>query len=177
MNKDLKQKLLPIILTFAVFFLDQITKYLIVKNIPPFSIGASFWGDLLRIIHVSNEGIAFSVGDGLPSHIRSILFSAAPCIVILFVFVIYFRNNDFSFFQRWMICGVLGGGMGNLFDRIFRSEGVIDFIDIKFFGLLGLERWPTFNVADSAVVVCGICLAMSFLFVLKNENSGNGENK
>lgn len=170
-KKDLKQKLLPLILTFAVFFLDQLTKYLIVKNIPPFSIGASFFGDILRIIHVSNEGIAFSVGDSLPSHVRSLLFAVAPCIVILLVFVIYFRNKDFTYFQRWMICGVLGGGLGNLFDRIFRSEGVVDFIDVKFYGLFGLDRWPTFNVADAAVVVCGIALALSFLLVIKGEKS------
>ena len=44
-----------------------------------------------------------------------------------------------------------------------RAEGVVDFIDIKFFGLFGLDRWPTFNVADSAVVVCGFMLVISFI--------------
>ena len=41
--------------------------------------------------------------------------------------------------------------------------GVIDFIDVKFYGIFGLKRWPTFNVADSAVVVCGIMLVISFI--------------
>jgi signal peptidase II len=41
---------------------------------------------------------------------------------------------------------------------------VVDFIDVKFFGLFGLERWPTFNLADSTLVVGGILLLASFLW-------------
>ena len=160
-----KKKLLPLLLTILVFAADQISKILVVNMIPPFSIGCSFFGDLLRIIHVSNEGIAFSMGSSLPGNIRSILFGVAPFVVILVVFAVYFRNNDFSDLQRWCICGVLGGGLGNLFDRVFRSEGVVDFVDVKFFGLFGFERWPTFNIADSAVVICGIILIISFICI------------
>ena len=73
------------------------------------------------------------------------------------------KSNDFTKLQRWAIAGIVGGGIGNLIDRIFRPEGVVDFIDVKFYGLFGMERWPTFNVADSAVVVCGILLIVSFI--------------
>ena len=48
---------------------------------------------------------------------------------------------------------MIGGGISNLLDRFFRVEGVVDFIDVEFYGLFGLERWPTFNIADSAIVV------------------------
>ena len=65
---------------------------------------------------------------------------------------------------------ICGGGFGNLIDRFFRSEGVIDFIDVKFYGLFGLERWPTFNIADSAVVVCGILLLISFATSFKKDS-------
>jgi signal peptidase II len=61
------------------------------------------------------------------------------------------------------VAGIIGGGVGNLIDRVFRPEGVVDFIDVRFFGLFGLDRWPTFNVADSSVVVCGALLAASIL--------------
>ena len=78
--------------------------------------------------------------------------------------------------------GIAGGGLGNLIDRFFRAEGVVDFIDIKFFGLFGLERWPTFNVADSAVVICGILLVISFIVIsitdeMKNRKSKSSEEK
>ena len=163
MNKELKSKLLPISLAVAVIILDQVTKILVMKNIPLYTIGAQFFGDFLRIIHVANKGVAFSVGASWTDTARRFLFSLIPLIVISIVIIIYFRNNEWSKLQRWTIMGIVGGGLGNLIDRFFRSEGVVDFIDIKFYGLFGLERWPTFNVADAAVVICGVILIVSFI--------------
>ena len=170
MNKELKAKLWPISLALLVIILDQITKILVMKNIPLYTIGAQFFGDFLRIIHVANTGVAFSVGATWSETARRFLFSLIPLIVIGIVVAIYFRNNTWTKLQRWAIMGIVGGGLGNLIDRFFRAEGVVDFIDVKWFGfknaplsILRMERWPTFNVADSAVVVCGILLVISFI--------------
>lgn len=175
MEKNLKSKLLPIILAVAVIALDQITKALIVKYIPVYTIGTQFFGDFLRIIHVRNTGVAFSVGATWSATLRSLLFSLMPLAVIAIVVAIYFRNDEFTKLQRWAIMGIVGGGVGNLIDRWFRPAGVVDFIDVKFYGLFGLERWPTFNVADSAVVVCGILLIISFLCSIKEEKKSKSE--
>jgi signal peptidase II len=59
--------------------------------------------------------------------------------------------------------GILGGGLGNLIDRIFRPEGVVDYLSFKFYGMFGLERFPAFNVADSSIVVSGILLVILFI--------------
>ena len=158
----LAEKLLPFLLSVFIFALDQITKALIARFIAPYTIGASFFGDFLRIVHVTNPGIAFSIGTGLSSGVRQVLFSFAPLCVIIVVISIYFRSKDFSALQRWAIAGIIGGGLGNLFDRFFRKEGVIDFIDVKFYGIFGLERWPTFNVADMSVLISGFVLIISF---------------
>lgn len=166
-----RKKMIPLALSAAIIILDQLTKCLIVKNIPPFTIGYTFFGDFLRIVHVANTGVAFSIGGAMPLILRRICFGIVPLAVICVVVVIYLRNNDFTWLQRWAICGIVGGGIGNIIDRFFRAEGVIDFIDVKFYGLFGLERWPTFNVADSAVVVCGILLIISFTVTMK-ENRG-----
>lgn len=164
-----KKKLLPFILTGLVILADQITKAIIVALIPVYTVGANIFGDLLRIVHVANTGVAFSLGDSMPLAIRRILFAIIPLIVIVLVIVVYFRNDEFNSVQRWSICGIIGGGIGNIIDRFFRAEGVVDFIDVKFFGIFGLERWPTFNVADAAVVVCGIILIVSFLVTIYKE--------
>ena len=164
-----KKKLLPFILTGLVILVDQITKAIIVALIPIYTVGANIFGDLLRIVHVANTGVAFSLGDSMPLAIRRILFAIIPLIVIVLVIVVYFRNDEFNSVQRWSICGIIGGGIGNIIDRFFRAEGVVDFIDVKFFGIFGLERWPTFNVADAAVVVCGIILIVSFLITICKE--------
>lgn len=163
------KKYIPFILTVLIIIVDQITKILIASHIAYRGVGASFLGDFLRIVHVSNPGIAFSIGQGWSVMVRGILFRAIPLIVIILVIGVYVRNDDFTALQRWAIAGIVGGGLGNLIDRFARKEGVIDFIDVKFYGLFGLERWPTFNVADSAVVVCGILLIISFLITLKKE--------
>ena len=136
---------------------------LVVRHIPLYTIGTQFFGDFIRIIHVANTGVAFSVGASWSETARRFLFSLIPLIVIGIVIAIYFRNNTWTKLQRWSIMGIVGGGLGNLIDRFFRAEGVVDFIDVKFYGLFGLERWPTFNVADSAVVVCGLLLVISFI--------------
>lgn len=170
MNKELKSKLWPISLAVIVIILDQITKILVMKNIPLYTIGASFMGDFFRIIHVANTGVAFSVGASWSETARRLLFSLIPLIVIGIVITIYFRNGTWTKLQRWAIMGIAGGGLGNLIDRFFRAEGVVDFIDIKFYGLFGLERWPTFNIADSAVVVCGFILVISFIVTSVKES-------
>lgn len=170
MENNLKQKIIPFSLTLLIIVVDQITKAAIVSSIQPYTIGTSFFGDFLRIILVYNPGVAFSFGAGWPDFLRRIMFAIVPIVIIGLIIVVYFRNNEFTKLQRWAISGIIGGGIGNLIDRVFRSSGVVDFIDVKFYGLFGLERWPTFNVADSAVVVCGILLVISFLITVAKDS-------
>ena len=176
------KKMIPLILALVVIILDQITKYLITSQIPLYGVGVSYFGGFLRIIHVNNPGIAFSIGQGWSIAVRGVLFRAVPLIVLIVVLGVYMRNDEFSLLQRWSIAGIAGGGFGNLIDRFFRAEGVIDFIDVKWFGIsnspfkfLRWERWPTFNVADAAVVVCGILLIVSFLITMKKSQKKEGE--
>ena len=175
MEKIEKKLLMPFILTFAVIIADQITKCLVVKYIEPWTIGAQFFGDILRIVRVANNGVAFSMGDSLSLIGRRLCFGLVPVIIMGLVIGVYFRNKEFTMLQRWAICGVVGGGIGNIIDRIFRVEGVIDFIDVKFYGIFGLQRWPTFNVADMAVVICGIMLIISFVVIAIQQKKNEGD--
>ena len=166
-EESLRQKLIPFSLVPGVIILDQITKWLTVTYIPLRGMAVQFFDGLIRIIHVRNLGIAFSMGGDLSNTFRGILFTLLPAAVIVVLGVYYFKSRDFTRLQRWAVAGIIGGGAGNLIDRVFRPGGVVDFIDVKFFGIFGLERWPTFNMADSAVVVCALLLAPSFLFQRK----------
>ena len=161
-----KAKILPLILTGIVVTIDQITKAIIAVNWPlhPTLIKDVFNNGFLWMYHVRNPNIAFSMGRNLPEQVKPVLFIVLPLVVLAVLVWYYFRSDDFTKLQRWATAGILGGGIGNITDRIFRPYGVVDFISVKFYGLFGFERWPTFNVADSAVVVCCITLFISIIF-------------
>lgn len=170
-----KQKMVPFLLTLLVILADQVSKSFIVSRWPREGtfIKDVFGNDLLWIIHVRNKAIAFSIGDGLPDQLRALLFIILPLIVIGVLIVYYFKTDEFTLFQRWVVAGIIGGGLGNLIDRIWRPAGVVDFISVNVYGFLGFSRWPTFNIADSSVVVCGILLVLSML--LTNAKSARKE--
>jgi signal peptidase II len=162
-------KLLPFSLTAAVLIADQGVKSFIANKWPLSQarphrfITDVFGNDVLWIIHVRNKAVAFSLGSNLPDQARSLLFTVLPIIVLGFLVWYYFKSSEFTTLQRWVFAGIIGGGAGNLLDRIFRPDGVVDFISVKFYGLLGFERWPTFNIADASVVVCCILLLISIV--------------
>lgn len=168
MNNKTLERALPFSLTLAVILADQLSKWIVSLTVRPWSVGFSLFGDFFRIIRVYNPGIAFSLGSGLSHDIRAIIFGLIPLAVICVVAFVYFRSEDLTRLQRWCIAGIIGGGLGNLIDRFFRPEGVLDFLDVKFYGLFGLERWPTFNIADSSVVVCGIILMISLFLTARS---------
>jgi signal peptidase II len=159
------EKGMPFLLTVLAILADKLSKAFIVRNYP-ISDGANyvfikdvFNNGFLELIHVRNNVIAFSLGSGLPDFIRPVLFIAVPLLVLLLLTVYYFKSDEWTRVQRWAITGIIGGGLGNISDRIVPPggrSGVVDFISVKFYGIFGFERWPTFNVADSVVVVCVI---------------------
>jgi signal peptidase II len=157
--------LAPFALSAAILALDQLTKALVVARVSPDTVGFAAFGDFLWITRQQNLGMAFSLLDKLSPSWRALVLIALPLILVAAVLVFYFRSREPSPFQRWVLCGIVGGGLGNLIDRIFRPEGVVDFVSVKFYGLFGLDRWPTFNVADSSVVVCAILLVISTLII------------
>ena len=125
-------------------------------------------GDFLRFTRTSNTGAAFGLFRG-----RSLLFiliSAAASVAIVFF------SREIAKLRRFEQVAfglVLGGALGNLIDRV-RTGAVVDFIDIGF----GSLRWPAFNVADSAITIGVVLLAVNLLFLSRPRRapvSGPGE--
>ncbi|HRV27879.1 MAG TPA: signal peptidase II, partial [Spirochaetia bacterium] len=106
--------------------------------------------------------------DSASPIIRILIFILIPLAVLALLAWSILFSKEYKPLERWMLAGIIGGGLGNIVDRIFRPQGVVDFISIKFYGLFGFERWPTFNIADSCIVVCGIILCCSLIFSNKN---------
>ena len=79
-------------------------------------------------------------------------------MMALFVLGSMVRNTPDSDRLRLFVLGLLvAGAIGNVVDRLRSSQGVVDFIAVG----IGSYRWPTFNVADSAISVGAVALAIS----------------
>jgi signal peptidase II len=143
-----------------IVLLDQITKKLISSSIL-YGDSISIIGDLLRFTYIKNPGMAFGIQVG--NRIIFTVFAAIACIVIL---VYLFRLKPEIFWARFALASILGGAIGNLFDRIIYKE-VIDFIDIR------IIRWPVFNLADIAVTLGMILLIVHVIFDTKESEQGD----
>jgi signal peptidase II len=123
----------------------------------------------VSFIRTQNVGVAFSIGQSWPPIARRILFILIPLGVMIAAGIYIVRDRDLTRLQRWAIAGLIGGGLGNMIDRISRAEGVVDFILVNMYGFLGQRYFPVFNLADSCVTVCGILLVASLLFQRKSK--------
>lgn len=157
--------LAPLGLSAAIILVDQLSKALVVADVRPDVVGFSAFGDFFWIVRQQNLGMAFSLFDRLQPAARGLILIALPLLLVAAVVAFYFKSSEPTVLQRWALCGIAGGGIANVIDRIFRPEGVVDFISVKFYGLFGYQRWPTFNLADASVVVCAILLVISTIVV------------
>ena len=137
----------------VVLVADQVTKVLAERLLArrlPFEV----FGEFVQLRLVYNEGAAFGIHLG--EYSRWIFFVLA--VVALFVLASMVRATRAGDRLRvWALALLCGGATGNLIDRLRNPEGVVDFLDVG----VGLRRWPTFNVADSAITIGAIALALS----------------
>ena len=138
------------VIAAVVFVCDQLVKNWVVATLPE-GVPVPVIGEVLQFTFVRNPGAAFSIASG-STWIFSII--AVAVIVVIIVFARRIR----SFWWAVLFGMVLGGTLGNLFDRLFREPGfavghVVDFIQVIYFPAI-------FNVADIFIVSSAI------LFVL-----------
>jgi signal peptidase II len=147
------EPLLLFAVAVVIFIADQATKALVITGIG-LNEHVRVVGDLVQLWHVRNSGAAFSLFQG-----GTLLFLV---VTLLAVGMIVYFHRTFRGRNPWLqvLLGViLGGTAGNLVDRV-RFGYVTDFVSVG----VGEVRWPTFNVADSSIVV-GIGLLVAYLMV------------
>jgi len=138
-----------LLVAVVVYVADLVTKLLAVHYIDPAD-PISIVGDTVTLTLVRNPGAAFSMATGM----TWLLTLVAVGVVIG---VIRIGRTLTSGWWALGLALVLGGALGNLTDRLFRSPGplqghVVDFVSVGW--------WPVFNVADSAIV-CGAVLLVA----------------
>jgi signal peptidase II len=105
-------------------------------------------GSLLQLHLVRNAGAAFGIGVGM-----TVVFTVVAAVVIAVILRVARRLYSLP----WAVAlgMLLGGALGNLTDRVFRSPSVFAGHVVDF---LELPHWPVFNLADSAIVVSSVVM-------------------
>jgi signal peptidase II len=165
-----RQLLIPFLILLAVVIADQLTK-LWAFNALSQTPSISVLGDFFRFKLAHNMGGALGTNLG-----GRLFYLTASTIILIVIFYIIYRNRVLAV-VTWPLAAISGGAIGNMIDRI-RIGSVIDFIDIDFFDIdfagYHLERWWTFNIADSAITVGMIILAIYIFFYSKKESRMSG---
>lgn len=152
-NGGFTKAVILLLTALAILAADQVTKALVVANL---AVGekVELLGDLVQVWHAQNRGASFSLFQGW-----SIVFLIVSVLAIGMVAYFHRTMRDRSPWLHFVLGIVLGGTLGNFTDRL-RQGYVTDWLSVGF----GDTRWPTFNVADSSMVV-GIGILVVYLFL------------
>jgi signal peptidase II len=160
-------QLLPITLASLVVVADRLTKIWIQRSMTIFDAVPVIPG-WLRIVHTENPGAAFGVLSEGNALLRGAILIGVSTLVLAFVAsALWSRKSAFTATAtRAGLSLILGGAIGNLFDRIVRGT-VTDFIEVYH----ASWSFPAFNVADSAITVGAVLLLLDLLLQKVGENA------
>ena len=149
--------IIALLLSAIAVAADQGIKLLVMQNLKPVGKVTAIHG-FLDFFYLENRGAAFGILQN-----QRWFFVVLTIIVSAAIIVALFKYNHHEFFSYAASILIIGGGIGNLIDRVFRGF-VIDYISISFFS-------PIFNFADSCVTVGTVFLIIHILFFAeKNQN-------
>lgn len=139
---------ISLVITITVIFFDRLTKVFF-TNLLDYGESLPVIKNFFHFTLVYNTGIAFGLFKD-----HGLVFIVIPIIaIILLIFnIYYYRKNDEALSRSYIIAFslILGGAIGNLYDRIVHGY-VIDFFDFRV--------WPVFNIADSAITIGALIIA------------------
>ncbi len=137
--------------------IDQVIKYFILKDIAPAG-SVSVINNVFSLVYVENRGIAFGMFQGM-----FWIFSIFTLVIIgAFIYMIVKKTFTGKIFYISSAL-IIGGGLGNLIDRVFRGF-VVDYLSLSFFP-------PICNFADYCVTIGAALLAISLIAGMKgNQN-------
>ncbi len=148
---------LHVLIAVAVFAFDQLTKAVVEATIPLHDVHPVIPG-LFRLTHVKNRGAAFGIFADSASPMKLEFLIVLSVISLAVVLTLLWRQNPAARRTGVGLALILGGAFGNLFDRIAHGS-VVDFLNFY----VQSYQWPSFNVADSAIVIGAGLLILDML--------------
>ena len=155
-----KKIIIYFLITLFIFTLDRISKIYVINIAETYGKVDIYLNQFINIILVWNTGIGF----GLLSFEKQFIYNLITLIIVLVNLVILYLGIKASNFKGLIFFVILGGSLGNLFDRLYYSA-VPDFIDLNYNDF----HWFIFNVADIIISFGILCLIFVELFFNKKE--------
>ncbi len=149
------------IIGVAVLLLDQATKYIVIHYIHQRFVVIP---GLLALIHVHNKGVVFGMFNNGHSLFGPKLLIAAQVVVFVVLMYVYLSFKDLTRLSMVSLSMIVSGAIGNIIDRI-RLGYVVDFVDAH----IKTVHWYIFNIADSAITIGAILLAIDLLMAGKKQ--------
>lgn len=132
--------------------LEKVAAFYERRHLEPFATPPHYvWRPVWRMNYVENPGAAFGLFRDLPEGVRSAFFFVLSIGAIGFILHYYRKLRADQRFLQVTLALVLSGAVGNFIDRLARGY-VIDFVEWYWWNRPDI-RWPTFNIADSLLVV------------------------
>ena len=155
---NFKKILKSFIIVLIIFLIDRITKIYIL-NIAELNTNVDIYiTPYLNLYLIWNKGIAF----GLFSFDSNFFYNLISSLIVIISIVVIIMIINSSGFTQYSLISILGGALGNLFDRIYYSA-VPDYIDFH----INDFHWFIFNVADIFITLGVLCLILDELFFYK----------
>ena len=147
-----------LLLLFICVGCDQSTKYT-ARHFLEGQQTLSYMGDILRLSYTENSGAFLSLGARMPENLRYAILVILVSLFLMGFLIFVIRTKELPFPAVLSSMLIIGGGLGNLIDRIINQGSVIDFMNIG----IGSIRTGIFNVADLAIMAGGLMFAI-FLY-------------
>lgn len=144
--------ILAVICGILVVVIDQVSKYLVTVKMDLNEVITIIPGVLNFNRILPNAGAAFGILEG-----KTWLLITVTAIIMVICIGLLIRKTFDSKLMLWALCLVLGGGVGNMIDRVFRGGNVIDFLEF------GFVEFPVFNIADCAVCIGAALMVLYFI--------------
>ena len=158
---NFKKIFLNSVIIITIFLADRLSKIYILKMAELESVVDIYLNPFLNFYLIWNKGIAF----GLFSFNESFIYNIITSVILIISIIVLVMIVKSKGFKKLSLLLVLGGSMGNLFDRIYYSA-VPDFIDFH----INNFHWFIFNVADIFITLGIICLIFDEIFINNKKN-------
>jgi signal peptidase II len=101
----------------------------------------------VTLTKIENTGAFLSIGQSLPRPIKIVVLTVLPLLALGFALILLLTRNNMTYLSIWGMCFIVGGGIGNIYDRIVHGS-VTDFLHIDF----GIFETGIFNMADVSIM-------------------------